>query len=73
MGEAGLTEALPRDSQMNSRLGKEGFPFASLGQFLRREKVTAHYSNTDYFKKHSHGHPKVRLHTQANTASQQKV
>lgn len=54
-------------------LEQEGFALASLGQFLRKEKETAHYSNTDYFKKHSHEHPEVRLHMRVNTASQQKV
>lgn len=54
-------------------LEQEGFALAGLGQFLRKEKETAHYSNTDYFKKHSYGHPEVRLHMQVNTASQQKV
>lgn len=54
-------------------LEQEGFALAGLGQFLRKEKETAHYSNTDYFKKHSYGDPEVRLHMQINTASQQKV
>lgn len=73
-GRVGLNETLPRELHRWIAGGRGGrLSTCKSGSVSEKGKSNCPLQQHRYFEKHSHGQTKVRLHMQANPASQQKV
>lgn len=74
-GRVGLNETLPREVYRWTAGGggRECLSTCKSGSVSEKGKSNCPLQQHRYFEKHSHGQTKVRLHMQANPASQQKV